>query len=158
MPDKTPSDNENVTGKTIARIQTDPTDQFGQDSDWLLIHFTDGTALRVSGSSYEEVSLGYDFVDRDFVRTEARMAQGHREKERVVRLKREEWSALTNDERAERIRIRRSKMTPIQLMMEDLENQMLTEMREDLNHMNDLFLKANTIAASAYPFTWGQVE
>lgn len=80
-------------GKTIKRIEE-------ADEDRLLIHFTDGTALSVSGSSYEEVSLSYGMLDSAEVRRHQREQQGRREQERVRRLNRAGWMALSCEERA----------------------------------------------------------
>jgi hypothetical protein len=91
-------------GKIVARIEESPADpKYGTHSDdTLLIHFTDGTALRVEGSSYEEVSLSFGAESRVDIMARQRAAAGQREKKRLARLQREEWLSISCDERAAR--------------------------------------------------------
>lgn len=108
-------------GKTVARIEESPTDpkyHYGRD-DTILIHFTDGTALLVSGSSYEEVSLYDNDLTAEEVRQWQRAAQGRREAERLTRLERSAWDALSDEERAAKLAARRAKMHPFAREMED---------------------------------------
>lgn len=93
-----------MIGRTIARIEESPTDPKYGDTrdDTLLIHFTDGTALRVEGHSHEDVSLSFEIESPRELCARRNAAVGRREKARLRRLQREEWLSITCDERAER--------------------------------------------------------
>jgi hypothetical protein len=71
-----------MIGKTVARIQQGQV-ECGSE---MTVHFTDGTALRIEGHSYEDVSLSQTPLSATDVRRLAREAQGRREQERVARL------------------------------------------------------------------------
>lgn len=82
-------------GKTIAAITE-------RDSDVLLVHFTDGTGLEITGHSYEEVDLDHDERSYREMRQLAAVEQGKREKKRLERLRDLEWISLPCEERARR--------------------------------------------------------
>lgn len=118
-------------GKTVARIEESPTRQGGyQSDDTVLIHFTDGTALSIAGSSYEEVSQSVRPLDSSEVREWAAAAQGRRERDRLRRLKRAEHLAASCDERARRRQARRA-ATKDALIPGVLEDLLVTDMMLD---------------------------
>lgn len=109
-----------ATGKTVARIEEQPTGEDGRREDeTVLIHFTDGTALKIEGGSYEAVSQSVDLLDRAEVNEWQRRAMGRRETERLERLQRQEWLSISCEERGERKRAREAKMSPIARVMRD---------------------------------------
>jgi hypothetical protein len=107
-------------GKTVKRIEEGPTGEYGYvEHDTVVIHFTDGTALKVEGSSYEDVSQSVTVLGRREVNALAHAAQGRRETARIDRLKRQEWLSISCEERGERKRAREAKMSPIAMVMRD---------------------------------------
>lgn len=105
-------------GKTIARIEEGPYSRYGhRDYGTVLIHFTDGTALKVEGFSHEEVDQSLSEVGRDEIRRMQRASMGEREKRRQLRLKRQAFDALPEEEK-ERIRQERlARMDPMQRVL-----------------------------------------
>lgn len=99
-------------GKTVARVEIGTTDpKYGWErEDTVLIHFTDGTALSVTGSSHEEVSQYAGMIGPEEIRAYARAAQGRRERERQQRLQRAAWMALPCEERGRQRAEREAKM------------------------------------------------
>lgn len=91
-------------GKTIARIDESPRDPEygGEDHGTVLIYFTDGTALKIEGSSYEEVSQHLEPLSQADVRRRNAQVQGQREQARLDRLRRQEWLSVSCDERVRR--------------------------------------------------------
>ena len=124
-----------MIGKTIARVIERPTDrEHGYErDDTLLIVFTDGTALEVSGSSYEEVSLGWAERTAEDVRAYEQAAAGRREAERVKRLEAEALRAMTCEERTERKRAREERMGAEGRAFANFEQSMLLDMMRDAN-------------------------
>lgn len=91
-------------GRVVARVDDRPPDPdrgYPRD-DMVVIHFTDGSALEVQGSSYEEVSQSCALLSPADVRRRAQVAAGRREEKRLERLQRDEWRAISCDERAAR--------------------------------------------------------
>lgn len=114
-------------GKTVARIEESPTRPGSEQSDdTVLIHFTDGTALVVAGSSYEEVSQSVGLLDYAETRKWAAAAAGRREAERLSRLRREEHLAVSCQERARRREARRAEQKDW-LFSEGMENWLIND-------------------------------
>jgi hypothetical protein len=93
-----------IHGKIVERLETRPADPdsgYPRD-DALILHFTDGTALEIVGSSYEECSLNSntltpsDLLARESKRAEHEAEQAKRAQERA------DWLALTCEERTAR--------------------------------------------------------
>jgi hypothetical protein len=110
-----------MIGKTIAWIDESPRDPEygGEDSGTLLIHFTDGSALKIEGFSHEDVDLGVEPLTSEEVRRRNVKVQGQREKARLGRLQRQEWLSVSCDERKRRRDARRAKSSSMSLLMND---------------------------------------
>lgn len=108
-----------VAGKTVARIEVGPASHDGPQDDIVLVHFTDGTALSVRGSSYEEVGQSVCLLASDEVRRSQRAAMGWRERERLRRLRRAEWLAASCEERGRRRSEERARMHPLERGIRD---------------------------------------
>jgi hypothetical protein len=93
-----------MIGKTIAWIDESPRDPDygGEDRGTIIIHFTDGGALKVEGWSHEGVDMNLEELSSEDVRRRSLAVQGQREKARLGRLKRQEWLSVSCDERKRR--------------------------------------------------------
>lgn len=114
-----------MLGKTIARVDRKP--DGGDSDDAVVLHFSDGSALRVVGHSYEEVSLSLDELAPADVRRAALRRQGERENQRLERLRRQEWLAQSCEVRAVR-RDARRRQSPFSVMMDDTMQGMMLDM------------------------------
>lgn len=124
-----------MIGKTIARVETPTHPEYGYEQHGtLVLYFTDGTTAEITGHSYEEVSLSYG--PGEDPRVYARAAQGRRERERLVRLEREEHAAAGPEERARRETVRRSEMSPFALAVEDSIRDMARSTAADMNRVS----------------------
>lgn len=126
-----------MNGKTIARIEMQPTDpEYGYArDDTVLIHFTDGTALKIAGSSYEEVSQDVESLTREEIAAWTRAAMGRREQERLSTLRRQEWLAISCEERAERRAKEQADRGPFAMLMNSVYQESLAELLRDSNRM-----------------------
>jgi hypothetical protein len=117
---------EPMRNKTIAWIDETPSspEHVGEARGTLLIHFTDGSALKIEGYSHEEVDLGVEPLSSEEVRRRNAAVQGQREKARLGRLQRQEWLSVSCDERKRRRDARRAAQSPWALLM-DVEAAML---------------------------------
>lgn len=108
-----------VLGKTIARIDENPRDPDygGEDHGSVILYFTDGTALHIEGHSYESVDLSLEPLSGADVRARNAQVQGQRERARLGRLKRQEWMAVSCEERQRRRVATEATRGPFALMM-----------------------------------------
>lgn len=124
-------------GKTIAWIDENPADPEygGDDEGTLIIHFTDGTALKIEGHSYDPVSLSPEPMSQEDVRRRALAVQGQREQKRLKNLERQEWLAVSCDERAARVAAREAKMSPFARLIRDTYVDAYAGLLQDSNRM-----------------------
>lgn len=118
------------TGKTIARIDTEPidADYGGIDHGTVLIYFTDGTALRIEGHSYESVDLELTDLTSDDLATRVAKVEQRLAEESERQHKREEWMALSCDERAARRVNEQAEVRGLRPIMNDAYEGVLTDM------------------------------
>lgn len=89
-------------GKTVARIEEKPPSELGgsPDPSTVLIHFTDGTALEIQSSSYEEADQCVSTLSADEIARRQALGRSYQHRQERRASKRREWMALTCEERA----------------------------------------------------------
>lgn len=145
----------NPLGKTIARLQQDaPDPESGRPSEErLLIHFTDGTALEIVASSYEEATIDTQTLSRDNVLEREHLHREHEKAEAEKAQKRKEWLALSCDERAAQAPKRSHPFFWLEAAMEDsiLEQALLASASASASPAREIKLRCPTCGERECP-------
>lgn len=106
-----PEQRDTAIGKTVLHIEREPVDPeyLSKDSGTVLVHFTDGSALKVEGASYESVTLHDEVIDANAVRSYGAARREFAFKNARAAAKQAKWLAMTCEQRCRRIAKRESK-------------------------------------------------